>query len=100
MSDDLRWRRLRPMPGLPYAEMLAEALKERGIPHYIARDWWSAAYGIAGASALGNQVFVFVPEEAWEEADALAEGLVGSGPQPDDGDSGTDEGDPPADAAD
>ncbi|MGH1364288.1 MAG: hypothetical protein ACRBF0_12085 [Calditrichia bacterium] len=67
------WSKVGPLPGSLYAEMVAEVLKEKQIPHYLSQSWFSGAYGIKGTNALGDDAFIFVPEEALEEVNEVLE---------------------------
>lgn len=67
------WSKVGPLPGSLYAEMVAEVLRGKQIPHYLSQSWFSGAYGIKGVNALGDEAFIFVPEEALEEVNEVLE---------------------------
>lgn len=75
MPKDVAWKKVGPLPGVLYAEMVGEVLKEQEIPYYISSDWFSVAYGIRGTSAVGDSAFIFVPEEFYEQVNHILEGM-------------------------
>lgn len=78
MNDETIWRKIGPLSGTIHAEMVAEVLEERNIPHFISQDWFSGALGIKAISAVGNSAFIFIPEENYQEVLALVEEMFGS----------------------
>ena len=79
MSNDTAWKKLGPLPGILYAEMVGEVLKEKEIPYYLSQDWFSSAYGIKGTSAVGNKAFIFVPDDYYEEVSDIVKGMFDDG---------------------
>jgi hypothetical protein len=77
MKDEIVWRKIGPLSGTIHAEMVAEVLEERNIPHFVSQDWFSGALGVKAVSAVGNTAFIFVPEEQYEEVLALVEEMFG-----------------------
>lgn len=77
MKDDIVWRKIGPLSGTIHAEMVAEVLEERNIPHFVSQDWFSGALGVKAVSAVGNSAFIFVPEEQYEEVLGLVEEMFG-----------------------
>ncbi len=76
MKDDTAWKKVGPLPGLLYAEMVGEVLKEQEIPYFLSQDWFSAAHGIKATNAVGNSAFLFVPEVHFEEVSHIVKGMV------------------------
>lgn len=75
MSHDDTWKKIGPLPGILYAEMVGEVLKEKEIPYYLSQDWFSSAYGIKGTSVAGDKAFIFVPEPFFEEVSHIIKGM-------------------------
>ncbi|RMI03511.1 MAG: hypothetical protein D6681_09790 [Calditrichaeota bacterium] len=75
MALDNDWKKIGPFPGLLYAEMVGEVLKERGIPFYLSRQWFSLAYGAVAESPLHHSTFMFVPAAYHEVVANLVKGM-------------------------
>ena len=75
--QEIIWSKLRPVPGQVYAEMVAEVLKSKNIPHYIKSDWAGSAFGISAANLAGNNVTIHVPENHKKEADEILREILG-----------------------
>jgi hypothetical protein len=75
--EAIHWVPLPPINGKVYAEMVAEVLEQKKIPHYIQSDWVSSAFHIDAANLVGNTVRIYVPEKYQEEAAAILKGLIG-----------------------
>ncbi|HQU72082.1 MAG TPA: DUF2007 domain-containing protein [Calditrichia bacterium] len=76
MSQIEGWKAVQ-VQGTLEAEMLSEALENADIPCRVSKDWFGAAYGIAGLNTVGHRGKVLVPEERFEEALALAKEIFG-----------------------
>ena len=59
MTEIENWKKIGPISGVIYAEMLSEALQNEQIPHHLSKDWFSGAYGISGTAAGGDNAFLF-----------------------------------------
>lgn len=70
------WKKIGPLPGILYAEMISEVLKRRDIPHTIKQDGVSTAYGISGTSLAGNEAYILVPEEFLEEVNSIKNQMI------------------------
>lgn len=70
------WIKIGPLPGIIYAEMIAEVLKSKNIPHTLKQDGVATAYGISGTSLAGNEAYIFVPEEFVEDVQRIKEQLI------------------------
>ncbi len=77
-SDENKWIKIGPLPGILYAEMVAEVLKEKEIPFNISQDGIATAYGFAGTNLAGNQAFIYVPEEFEEEVQSILDQMIDS----------------------
>jgi hypothetical protein len=77
MNDETIWRKIGPLSGTIHAEMVAEVLEERNIPHFISQDWFSGALGIKAVSAVGNSAFIFIPEDHYQEVLELVDEMFG-----------------------
>ncbi len=75
MSRD-KWVKIGPLPGIIYAEMIAEVLKKKGIPHTVTQDGISTAYGISGTNIAGNEAYILVPPEFEEEVLQIKEMMI------------------------
>ena len=70
-----QWKKVGPLPGILYAEMVGEVLKEKEIPYHLSQDWFTSAYGIHGVSAVGNFAYIFVPAEYYDEVYDIIKGM-------------------------
>ncbi len=70
------WKKIGPLPGILYTEMLAEILKEKGIPFYTSQDGIATALGFSGTNIVGNKAFIFVPAEFEEEVKEIVDQLI------------------------
>ena len=73
---DKDWVRIGPLPGILYAEMIAEVLKEKNIPFSTSQDGVATAYGFSGTNLAGNEAFIFVPVVNEEEVKKIIEQLI------------------------
>ncbi|MFC1550017.1 putative signal transducing protein [Candidatus Neomarinimicrobiota bacterium] len=73
----IKWTALKTVDGKIYADMVAEILEQKNIPNYIKSDWLTSAFNISGASLVGNKVTIYVPEENYETAEKILEGIIG-----------------------
>lgn len=71
-----KWKKIGPLPGILYAEMITEVLKERNIPFSLQQDGVSTAYGISGTSLAGNEAFILVPPEFEQEVLNIKEQMI------------------------
>jgi len=66
----IRWKRLHSQPGIIYTEMIKEVFENKGIPCIIQlgnTSWLTAK----GASAVGDNSYLFVPEDRFEECERI-----------------------------
>ena len=70
------WKKIGPLPGILYAEMISEVLKKEGIPFMLHQDGVSTAIGISGTNLAGNEAFLLVPEEHEEKVRQVIEQLI------------------------
>lgn len=75
MKEINDWKKVGPLPSILYAEMVGEVLKEKGVPYHLSQDWFTSAYGIHGASAVGNFAYIFVPSEFYQEVQDIIKGM-------------------------
>jgi len=73
---DKKWVKIGPLPGILYAEMIAEVLKQENIPYTISQDGVATAYNISGTSLAGNEAFIFVPPEYEERTQEIINRLI------------------------
>ena len=59
---------LHTFPSLVYAEMVKEALENKGVPCLMKSDMLTSAYGSKGGGVF-SRVRIFVPEDRLEESD-------------------------------
>lgn len=79
--DDLHepisdWIPLRNLPGVVYAEMVQEVLRQRNIPCYLQSDVWTGAYGVKSASVVGAKCVLFVPKSMQQIAENILHQMV------------------------
>jgi hypothetical protein len=70
------WVKIGPLPGILYAEMISEVLKEKAIPFSISQDGVATAYGFAGTNLAGNAAFISVPPEYEEPVKKIIEQMI------------------------
>ena len=75
-NDPKEWKKIGPLPGLPYAQMISEVLEKRNIPYSLSQDGVATAYGISGTNLAGNEAFIWVPEEYVSEVREIIEQLI------------------------
>ncbi len=75
--EEIKWVALSPLKGKIYADMVAEVLKTKKIPHYIKSDWLTSALGLDTTNLLGTTVTLYVPESFREEADLILNDITG-----------------------
>ncbi len=75
-SSETKWEKIGPFLGRTYAEMAGEILEKENVPFYISQDGVSNAYGIHGASLVGNTAFIYVPKASFEFAAKLLSGFL------------------------
>jgi hypothetical protein len=74
---DVKWTRLRPLPGMIYAKMVTEVLDQRGIPNYIQSLFGSGGLGvISGDDFPGADTRIWVPEPFVEEATEIMDEII------------------------
>lgn len=66
---------LHTFPSVVYAEMVKEALENRGIPCLMKSDMLTSAYGSKGGGVL-SRVRIFVPEDRREESDRIMDQML------------------------
>ncbi len=71
-----KWVKIGPLPGIIYAEMISEVLKNKGIPHTVTQDGVSTAYGISGTNIAGNEAYILTPPEFEKEVLAIKEMMI------------------------
>ncbi len=71
LVPEVHWVRLHSLPGVIYAEMVKEVLDREEIPNLLLKDFYSSAYGAAGAGLPGMEAVLLVPEEHAERAAAI-----------------------------
>jgi len=70
------WIKLGPLPGILYAEMITEVLKNKKIPYSLSQDGIATAYSISGTNIAGNEAFISVPPEFEMEVKKIIEQLI------------------------
>ncbi len=75
-QDKFNWKKIGPLPGLLYAEMVSEVLKRENIPFQISQDGVATAYGFTGTHLAGNEAFLLVPEEHEEKVKEIIEQMI------------------------
>ena len=76
-SQDLKkWKKIGPLPGLPYAQMISEVLEKKEIPHSLSQDGVATAYGFTGTNLAGNEAFIYAPEEYVEQIKEIIEQMI------------------------
>ncbi|MFZ0389913.1 MAG: hypothetical protein WAN36_05595 [Calditrichia bacterium] len=71
-----KWKKVGPLPGIIYANMISEVLDQRDIPHQVSQDGIATAYGFSGTNLAGNRAFIHVPEEYTEEVQEIIEQMI------------------------
>ena len=66
---------LHTFPSIMYAEMVKEALENRGIPCLMKSDMLTAAYGSKGGG-VASRVRIYVPEERAAESDEIMDQML------------------------
>ena len=75
-EDIKKWKKIGPLPGLPYAQMISEVLEKNGIPHSLSQDGVATAYGFTGTNLAGNEAFIFVPAEHVDKVKEIIEQMI------------------------
>ena len=76
-SDDIqKWKKIGPLPGMPYAQMISEVLEKNNIPYSLSQDGVATAYGFTGTSLAGNEAFIWVPAEFADQVKEIIEQLI------------------------
>ncbi len=70
------WVKIGPIPGILYAEMIGEVLKDKNIPYSISQDGIATAYLLSGTNITGNEAFIFVPEEFEQATLEIVEQII------------------------
>ncbi len=73
---EIKWKKIGPIPGRPFAEMIGEILRDRDIPYEILMDGIATAYGFSGVNLVGNEVFLLVPPQHEEEVQELVNRIL------------------------
>ena len=76
MVKKIKWKKIGPIPGRPFAEMIGEILQEREVPYEILMDGIATAYGFSGVNLVGNEVFLLVPPEYEQEVQELVDRIL------------------------
>ena len=74
--DSKNWKKIGPLPGILYTEMISEVLEKEGFPFMFHQDGVSTAIGISGTNLAGNEAFILVPEEYEEKVRQIIEQLI------------------------
>jgi hypothetical protein len=75
-EDIKKWKKIGPLPGLLYAQMISEVLEKNQIPHSLSQDGVATAYGFTGTSLAGNEAFIFAPEKYVDRIKEIIEQLI------------------------
>ncbi len=70
------WKKVGPLPGLLYAEMVGEVLKRKKIPFSVSQDGVATAYGFTGTHLAGNEAFIWVPENYVDRVKEIIEQMI------------------------
>ncbi len=76
MAENMALKKIGPLPGINYAEMISEVLKKEGIPHLIKNAGITAALNISGESLAGNMIYILVPETHFPQARRIIETMI------------------------
>jgi|GEM_PF-2050579 len=77
MGKEIKMKALPAVAGKVYADMVMEALKQAGISCYLKSLYGSGGLGvISGAGLSGARDVIMVPEEKYQEALEIMEGMV------------------------
>ncbi len=71
-----KWIKIGPLPGILYAEMIGEVLKQQDIPFSLSQDGISTAYGYSGTNIAGNVAYIWVPEKYEQKVRQITEQLI------------------------
>jgi len=72
---DVKYKLLRNLPSRLYAEMLKESLQNSGITSVIKGDDVGIMLG-SYSTTSPVEISLWVPEEDWEEANQIADGML------------------------
>jgi len=72
---DVKYKLLRNLPSRLYAEMLKESLQNSGIDSVIKGDDIGIMLG-SYSTTSPVEISLWVPEEDWEEANQIADGML------------------------
>ena len=75
---EISWVKLGPVSGKIFADMIADVLSQKKIPHYLKADFLTSALGIQSGNMIGSKVFVFVPEEFKGKTNKIIEDITGN----------------------
>ena len=75
---EISWIKLGPVSGKIFADMIADVLSQKKIPHYLKADFLTSALGIQSGNMIGSKVFVFVPEGFQEKTNKIIEDITGN----------------------
>ena len=75
---EISWIKLGPVSGKIFADMIADVLSQKQIPHYLKADFLTSALGIQTGNMIGSKVFVFVPEEFQGKTNKIIEDITGN----------------------
>ncbi len=87
MTDETRpninerpeWKSLPPLDGGVWVAMVTEVLDNEGIPNLVKTDLAAGGLGVVtGTSALGKAWRIQVPEQFYEQALEIYQGLLGA----------------------
>ena len=74
-SGEQKFVLLHTFPSIVYAEMVKEALENRGIPCLMKSDMLTSAYGSKGGGVF-SRIRIFVPEDRLEESDTIMDQML------------------------
>ncbi|RJP74052.1 MAG: hypothetical protein C4524_13540 [Candidatus Zixiibacteriota bacterium] len=76
-APDVRWVKMKDLPGMVYAQMVAEVLEQRGVPHYIQSLFGSGGLGVVtGANFAGSSARIWVPEDYLDQAQEIQDEMM------------------------
>jgi hypothetical protein len=77
MTDTSAWKKIGPFSGSIVAEMVAEVLKDKNIPHIVKNNWLTAAYGANSFNSANESSFILVAPEYYETALEISQSIAG-----------------------
>ncbi len=75
---EISWIKLGPVSGKIFADMIADVLSQKKIPHYLKADFLTSALGIQSGNMIGSNVYLFVPENYKKKTQSVIEGITGN----------------------